>query len=158
MVESSPMTRAGYERLQAELKDLKGPKRAAIIKEIEEARAHGDLSENAEYHAAREKYGQMQAKVGLIETRLATAEVVDTTNLSGEKVVFGAFVTLEEQDSLATVSYQIVGEDEGDVRQNKLSYKSPLARALIGKVINDEVTVSTPGGTRVYLLTRVSFA
>ena len=158
MVETSPMTQEGYDNLQAELKDLKSQQRPAIIKEIEEARAHGDLSENAEYHAAKEKYGLILGKMNQIEQRLAVAEVIDPSVLSGEKVIFGARVELEDQHSGQNVAYQIVGEDEGDVKKNRLSYKSPLAKALIGKRIDDEVIVNTPGGTREYIVTDVRFA
>jgi transcription elongation factor GreA len=152
-----PMTAAGFDRLQEELKRLKTIDRPAIIRAIAEARDHGDLSENAEYHAARERQGFIEGRVLELEDKIARAEVIDVSKLSGKVVKFGATVTLEDEESEEKVSYQIVGEDEADIAQRRLSVTSPLARALIGKTIGESVEVSTPRGARSYEVVKVAF-
>jgi transcription elongation factor GreA len=152
-----PMTAAGYERLQDELKRLKSVDRPAIIRAIAEARDHGDLSENAEYHSARERQSFIEGRVLELEDKIARAEVIDVSKLSGKIVKFGATVTLEDEESEEKVVYQIVGEDEADIAQRRLSVTSPLARALIGKTIGESVEVSTPRGARSYEVVKVAF-
>jgi transcription elongation factor GreA len=152
------MTLRGAEMLRAELKRLKSDDRPRVIKAIAEARSHGDLSENAEYHAAREQQGFIEGRIMEIESRLAAAEVIDIASLPATgKVVFGATVELEEQDEGATVSYQLVGEDEADIRGGRISITSPIARALIGKVSGDVVEVAAPGKTRSYEIVSVKY-
>ncbi|HUH84067.1 MAG TPA: transcription elongation factor GreA [Stellaceae bacterium] len=152
-----PMTAGGYDRLQEELKRLKTVDRPAIIRAIAEARDHGDLSENAEYHAARERQGFIEGRVLELEDKIARAEVIDVSKLSGKVVKFGATVTLEDEETEEKVVYQIVGEDEADIAQRRLSVTSPLARALIGKTIGESVEVSTPRGARSYEVVKVAF-
>ena len=153
---STPMTVAGERALREELAELKNVARPAVVREIAEARGHGDLRENAEYHAAKEKQGFVEARIRHIEGRLADARVIDVTTLKPTgKVIFGATVTLLDCDSEGTLRYQIVGEDESDVARNKLSIMSPIARALIGKAEGDEVSVATPNGERGYIIDRV---
>jgi transcription elongation factor GreA len=152
-----PMTAAGYERMDAELRHLKSVERPKIIKAISEARDHGDLSENAEYHAAKEKQGWIEGRVKELEDKISRAEVIDVAKLSGDRVKFGATVKLEDEDSGETLVYQIVGADESDIRTGRLSITSPLARALIGKSEGDAVDVTTPGGPRTYEVVSVSF-
>jgi len=151
------MTAAGFERLQEELKRLKTVDRPAIIRAIAEARDHGDLSENAEYHAARERQGFIEGRVLELEDKIARAEVIDVSKLSGKAVKFGATVTLEDEETAEKVVYQIVGEDEADITQRRLSVTSPLARALIGKTVGESVEVSTPRGARAYEVVKVAF-
>lgn len=154
----SPMTLRGAELLRGELKRLKGEDRPRIIKAIAEARAHGDLSENAEYHAAREQQGFIEGRINEIEARLAAAEVIDVAQLPpGNRVVFGATVDLEDQDSGGAVSYQIVGEDEADIRAGRISIASPIARALIAKSVGDVVEVAAPGRTLNYEIIAVRY-
>ena len=154
----SPMTMRGAELLRTELKRLKSEDRPRVIKAIAEARSHGDLSENAEYHAAREQQGFIEGRIMEIESRLGAAEIIDVTTLpSTGKVVFGATVALEEQDEGAAVTYQIVGEDEADIRAGRISITSPIARALIGKVQGDVVDVAAPGKTRSYEIVSVRY-
>src|SRR3954470_24303131 len=138
-VEKMPMLKEGYEKLTAELKRLKA-ERPLIIDAIEEARAHGDLSENAEYHAAKERQGQIEASIADIEDRLSRAQVIDPRDLSGDKIVFGATVTLLDDDD-KPVKYQIVGQTEANAKDGKISYNSPLGRALIGKKVDEDVEV-----------------
>ena len=152
-----PMTAAGYERLQEELKRLKSVDRPAIIRAIAEARDHGDLSENAEYHSARERQSFIEGRVLELEDKIARAEIIDVSKLSGKVVKFGATVTLEDEETEEKVVYQIVGEDEADIAQRRLSVTSPLARALIGKTIGESVEVSTPRGARSYEVLKVAF-
>jgi transcription elongation factor GreA len=154
----SPMTLRGAEMLRTELKRLKSEDRPRVIKAIAEARSHGDLSENAEYHAAREQQGFIEGRIMEIEARLGAAEIIDISTLpvSG-RVVFGATVALEEQDEGAKVTYQIVGEDEADIRGGRISVTSPIARALIGKVQGDVVDVTAPGKTRSYEIVSVKY-
>jgi len=152
------MTLRGAERLRQELKQLKSEARPNVIKAIAEARSHGDLSENAEYHAAREQQSFIEGRINEIEHRLSNAEVIDVTKLSASgRVVFGATLTLEEQESGAQVIYQLVGDDEANIKQGLLSVSSPIARALIGKSESDVVDVTTPGGTRSYEIVSVRY-
>ena len=152
----TPMTLRGAETLRAELKRLKSEARPNIIKAIAEARGHGDLSENAEYHAAREQQGFIEGRIKEIEHKLASAEVIDPTQLpQNGKVVFGASVELEDQADGARVVYQVVGEDEADIRAGRISVTSPIARALVGKSEGEVVDVAAPGGTRSYEIVAV---
>ena len=154
----SPMTLRGAEMLRAELKRLKSEERPRVIRAIAEARSHGDLSENAEYHAAREQQGFIEGRIKEIDARLSMAEVIDVAQLpAGDRVVFGATVDLEDQDSGSTVSYQIVGEDEADIRNGRISFASPIARALIGKRIGDVAEVAAPGRTCSYEIIAVRY-
>jgi transcription elongation factor GreA len=152
------MTLRGAEALRAELKRLKTQARPNIIKAIAEARGHGDLSENAEYHAAREQQGFIEGRIGEIESKLANAEVIDPSKLTNTgKVVFGAVVELEDQDDGSRVVYQVAGEDEADIRAGRISITSPIARALVGKSEGEVVDVSAPGGIRSYEIVAVRF-
>jgi transcription elongation factor GreA len=144
-----PMTPEGHAALTAELAALKG-ERPKISQEIGIAREHGDLKENAEYHAAREKQGLCEARIAEIEDRLSRADVIDPATLGGTKIKFGAFVELEDMDTGKVVTYRLVGPDESDLKQGKISITSPVARALVGKEVGDEVQVETPGGVRNY--------
>ena len=154
----TPMTLRGAERLRAELKKLKSEDRPNVIKAIAEARAHGDLSENAEYHAAREQQSFIAGRINEIEHRLGAAEVIDVTTLAASgRVVFGSTVDLEDQDSGVKVTYQLVGDDEADIKSGLLSVSSPIARGLIGKSEGDVVDVTVPGGTRSYEIVRVRY-
>lgn len=156
MNDKVPMLQEGHDRLEAELKNLKSVERQAVVQAIEEARAHGDLSENAEYHAAKEKQGHIEGRIQELEGKLSRAQVIDPTSLSGDKVVFGATVTLLDENDDEIV-YQIVGEDEGNVKIGRISYQSPIARALIGRKVEDEVEVKAPGGERYYEITKIEF-
>jgi len=148
---STPMTTQGFEALTKELEELKRVRRPEIIKAIAEARAHGDLKENAEYHAARDQQGFVEARINEIENKLSSPTVIDVTTLKNEgKVIFGVTVKLLNENTDETVSYQIVGEDEADLKLGKISCTSPVARALIGKSEGDEVIVKTPGGDVTY--------
>lgn len=155
-IEKLPMLAEGYARLQDELHRLKSVERPAIVEAIEEARAHGDLSENAEYHAAKERQGQNEAMIAEMEDRLARAQVIDPKSLSGDKVVFGATVRLLDEDDKPLV-YQIVGETEADAKAGRISYSSPVGRALIGRRVGDDVEVLTPGGEKYYAIEAVDF-
>ena len=155
----TPMTLRGAEALRAELKRLKSEVRPAIIKAIAEARGHGDLSENAEYHAAREQQGFIEGRIKEIEHKLASADVIDPARLPNTgKVVFGASVELEDQADGARVTYQVVGEDEADIRAWRISVTGPIARALVGKSEGAVVDVAAPGGTRSYEIVAVRLA
>jgi transcription elongation factor GreA len=151
------MTAGGFQRLQDELKHLKAVERPAIIRAIAEAREHGDLSENAEYHAARERQSFIEGRVGELEDRISRAEVIDPKTLTGNNVKFGATVTLVDEDTDEKTSYQLVGEFEADISNGLLSITSPLARALIGKTKGDSVEVVTPGGSKAYEILKVAF-
>jgi transcription elongation factor GreA len=152
------MTLRGAERLRAELKKLKSTDRPNVIKAIAEARAHGDLSENAEYHAARDQQSFIEGRINDIENRLGNCEVIDVRTLTASgRVVFGSTVELEGQEGGAAVRYQLVGDDEADIKQGLLSVSSPIARALIGRSEGDVVDVSTPGGTRSYEIVSVRY-
>ncbi len=154
-VEKLPMLAEGYERLIAELKALR-EERPRIVDAIEEARAHGDLSENAEYHAAKERQGQVEASVGDLEDRVSRAQIIDPTSLSGDRIIFGATVTLLDDDD-KPVRYQIVGPYEADAKVGRISYNSPLGRALIGRRAEDEIEVTVPAGDRSYLVKKIEF-
>lgn len=151
------MTQSGYEALLEEAKRLKSVERPAVVKAIEEARSHGDLSENAEYHAAREKQAFIEGRLAEIEDKLARAEVIDTSQMSGSIIRFGATVTVADEDTDQESTYTIVGEDEADIAQGRLSVTAPLARALIGKQKGDSLEVTTPGGSKGYEVVKVSY-
>jgi transcription elongation factor GreA len=155
--ERVPMTTEGFAHLEAELQRLKSVERPRIIAAISEARAHGDLSENAEYHAAKEQQGLNEARVGELEDKLSRAEVIDPSKLSGTAVKFGATVSLEDEDTGAKVKYKIVGEMESNVSEGKISIGSPIARALIGKSKGDSVEVTAPKGARSYGVLKVEW-
>ena len=148
-MEKIPMTRRGFDALDAELRNLKSVERPAVIRAIAEAREHGDLSENAEYHAAREKQSFIEGRIKELEGLMGRAEVIDPTKMSGS-IKFGATVTIVDEDTDEERTYQIVGESEADIENGLLNIKSPLARALIGKDEGDSVEVRTPGGERSY--------
>ena len=152
-----PMTADGFQRLEEELRHLKQSERPAVIRQIAEAREHGDLSENAEYHAARERQSFIEGRVAELEDKIARAEIIDVSKLSGKQVKFGATITVVDEDTDEKNSYQIVGPDEADVREKRLSITSPLARALIGKKVGDTVEVTTPNGSKSYEIVRVAF-
>ena len=155
-VDKMPMLAEGYERLQTEVRHLKTVERPEIIEAIEVARGHGDLSENAEYHAAKERQGQIEAQIADIEDRLSRAMIIDPTTLSGDKIVFGATVHLLDENE-KPIKYQIVGQTEADARVGRISYNSPLGRALIGRSVGDDVEVSTPSGDRYYAVEKIEF-
>jgi transcription elongation factor GreA len=152
-----PMTEAGHAAMLEEIKHLKSVERPRIIKAIEEARSHGDLSENAEYHAAKEQQGWIEARVAELEDKISRAEVIDVSKLSGDTVKFGAKVTLIDEDTDEQAAYQIVGEFEADVKKGKISVTSPIARAIIGKRKGDSVEVNTPGGGKSYEIAKVAW-
>jgi len=152
-----PMTAEGLTRLETELKHLKAVERPAIIRAIAEARDHGDLSENAEYHAARERQSFIEGRIGELEDKISRAEVIDVSKLSGKVIKFGAKVTLADEDTDEESTYQIVGAEEADIDQGRLSVTSPLARALIGKQTGDQVEVTTPRGSKAYEITKVRY-
>jgi transcription elongation factor GreA len=152
-----PMTAEGYAALEAEIKYLKSVERPRIIKQIAEARTHGDLSENAEYHAAKDQQGITEARMADLEDKLSRADIIDTAKLKGDHVMFGATVTLQDEDTDEKAKYRIVGEIEADVKQGRISITSPLARALLGKRKKDVVEVSTPGGGKSYRVLKVEY-
>ena len=152
-----PITYKGYERLEAELKNLKTLERPSVIKAIAEAREHGDLSENAEYHAAKEKQSFIEGRIADLENKISRAEVIKTETLSGDKIIFGATVTLGDIDGKKNLTYQIVGTEEADVENGKISISSPLAKALLGKRIDDTVEVYSPGGAKEYEVENIKF-
>ena len=154
-MERVPMLAEGYEKLTADLQVLR-QERPKIVDAIEEARAHGDLSENAEYHAAKERQGQVEAMIGEIEDRVSRAQIIDPASLSGDRIVFGATVTVRD-DGDKPQRYQIVGQTEADARHGRISYDSPLGRALIGKTVGEEVEVTVPSGDRFYLVDKIEF-
>src|SRR5262245_8981143 len=156
-MERVPMTIEGFKKLEAELHRLKSEERPRIIQQIAEARTHGDLSENAEYHAAKEAHGLNEAKVAELEDKLSRAEVIDPSKLSGQSVKFGATVTLVNEDTRDKVKYKIVGEAEANVVDGKISIRSPIARALIGKAKGESVEVTTPKGARSYEILKVEW-
>ena len=157
MVDKVPMTVPGYAALEAELKRRQQEERPRIIQAISEARSHGDLSENAEYHAAKESQSLNEGRIAELEDKLSRAEVIDVTKLSGGSVKFGATLTLIDEDTEEEKIYQIVGEAEADVKSGKVSITSPIARALIGKKVGDTVEVNTPGGGKSYEILKVAF-
>ena len=152
-----PITYKGYERLEIELKNLKKSERPNVIKAIAEAREHGDLSENAEYHAAKEKQSFIEGRIADLENKLSRAEVIKTETLKGDKIIFGATVTLGDIESKKNLTYQIVGTEEADVENGKISISSPLAKALLGKKIDDTVEVYSPGGAKEYEVEKIEF-
>ena len=156
-MEKVPMTIEGYRKLEVELHRLKTEERPRIIQQISEARDHGDLSENAEYHAAKDAQGLNEARVADLEDKIARAEIIDTSKLSGTSIKFGATVTLEDEESGDKVKYKIVGEDEASLRDGKISISSPIARALIGKSKGESAEVTTPRGARSYEVLKVEF-
>lgn len=158
MSDKVPMTESGKRKLMEELRRLKSVDRPGIVREIEEALAHGDLSENAEYKFAKEKQGHIEGRIQQVEDWLARAEVIDVSRLSGDKVVFGATVTLLDLESEKEVRYRLVGEIEADLRKGLISVGSPIARALIGKEVGEEVVVRAPGGAKEYEILDISFA
>ena len=157
MSDKVPMTAAGFERLKDELQHLKTVARPEVVKAIASAREHGDLSENAEYHAARERQSFIEGRVLELEDKIARAQVIDVSTLSGDTVKFGATVTLADEDTDEESTYQIVGEMEGDIKEGRLSISAPLSRALIGKQVGDSVEVATPKGERGYEIIAVQF-
>lgn len=156
-MEKVPMTAAGHEALSNEVQRLKGPERQRIIQAISEARAHGDLSENAEYHAAKEQQSHNEGRILELEDMLSRAEVIDVKSLSGDTIKFGATVDLVDEDTDIEVTYQIVGEYEANVEQGKISVASPISRALIGKALGDSVEVRTPGGGKSYEVLKIRY-
>jgi transcription elongation factor GreA len=158
MTQKIPMTKGGYEKLKAELDRIVKVERAKNIKDIEEARAHGDLSENAEYHAAKERQGHLDAKKRELEHKLAHAQIIDVSKLTNEKVVFGATVTLVDTDSGDTKKYMLVGQEEADLKKGKISIQSPVGKALIGHKVGDVVTIKTPVKTVEYEIQEIQIA
>ena len=156
-MEKFPLTKEGFEQLEVRLKHLKSVERPAIIQQIAEAREHGDLSENAEYHSAREKQGFIEGEIANLEGTISRAEVFDVATLSGSSVMFGATVGLVDEETEEEVTYQIVGDLEADLKEGKISVSSPLARALIGKEVGASAEVNTPKGTRYYEIEKISF-
>jgi transcription elongation factor GreA len=156
-MEKVPMTVEGFQKLEAELHRLKAEERPRIIQQISDAREHGDLSENAEYHAAKEAQGLNEARVAELEDKIGRAEIIDPAKLSGTTVKFGATVTLTDEDSGDKVKYKIVGEHEADVKNGKISVNSPIARALIGKSKGESTEVTTPRGARSYEILKIEF-
>ena len=152
-----PITNEGFEQIEIELKNLKSIERPSIIKSIAEAREHGDLSENAEYHAAKEKQSFIEGRIADLESKISRAEVINTKKLKGNKIIFGATVTLGDMDSKKNIIYQIVGTEEADVENGKISISSPLAKALLGKKIDDTVEVYSPGGSKEYEIEDIKF-
>ncbi len=154
-MEKVPMLAEGYEQLTTELKALR-EERPKIVDAIEEARAHGDLSENAEYHAAKERQGQVEAMIGDLEDRITRAQIIDPSTLSGDRIVFGATVSLLDDDD-KPVKYQIVGQTEADANNGRISYNSPIGKALIGRKVGDEIEVTVPSGDKFYLIEKLEF-
>ena len=157
MSDKIPMTKAGKAKLLAELKHLKTVERPKNVRDIEEARSHGDLSENAEYHAAKDRQSHIEGRMQVIEDGIARADVIDVSKLSGDRVVFGATVTLSDVETEKKMRFRIVGELEGDLKKGLISVTSPIARAVIGKQVGDEVQVQAPGGFRDYEILEVEF-
>ena len=153
-----PMTRAGYQKLEDELRRLKTEDRPRIVREIEAARAHGDISENAEFHAAKERQGHVEGRIRVVEDKLARAQVIDATGQSPDAVRFGATVVLIDVETEERVTYTLVGEDESDVASGFISVTSPVARAILGKAIEETVTVRVPRGTREFTILEIRFA
>ena len=151
------MTGEGYTALDDELKRLKTQERPSVIAAISEARLHGDLSENAEYHAAKDRQGWIEGRIAEIEDKIARAQIIDVTRLSGKQIKFGATVSVVDEDTDESSRYQIVGEHEADVKSGKISLSSPLSRAMIGKEVGDVVEVNTPGGVKAYEIAKVEW-
>lgn len=152
-----PMTAEGHRALDEELKHLKSVERPAVIQAISEAREHGDLSENAEYHAAKERQGWIEGRVQELEDKLARAQIIDTSKMSGDTVKFGATVTIVDEDTDQESTYKIVGDDEADVKSGKISLSSPIARSMINKEVGDVVEVNAPGGVKSYEILKVEW-
>ena len=152
------MTAAGFARLEKELKELKSTARPAVIQAIATAREHGDLSENAEYHAAKEQQSHIEGRIAELQDKLGRAEIIDVKSISGRHIKFGATILLADEDTDEETSYQIVGEDESNIEEGRLSISAPLARALIGKEQGDSIEVMTPGGSKAYEVIEVSYA
>lgn len=152
-----PMTRRGFDLLDGELRHLKAVERPAVIKAIADAREHGDLSENAEYHAAREKQGFIEGRISELEDKVSRAEIIDPSKISGDEIKFGATVTLHDDDTDEVVVYQIVGSDESDIKKGLLSVTAPLARALINKTVKDAIEVTTPSGSKAYTVKKIEY-
>ncbi|MFA6687360.1 MAG: transcription elongation factor GreA [Desulfuromonas sp.] len=157
MSDSIPMTPESYEQLQQELKQRMRVDRPKVVEDIAEARSHGDLSENAEYDAAKDRQGHIEARIKELNDRIARAEVIDPKTIQSDKIVFGATVTLFDVDNDSEVVYQIVGEDEADIKLSKISVTSPVGRALIGHVVDDEVRIRVPSGIKVYEVTNIEY-
>jgi len=158
MTERMPITKQGLTQMEEELKQLKSVARPEVIRAIAQAREHGDLSENAEYHAAREKQSFIEGRLAELEDKIARSEVIDVATLSGKTVMFGATVTIIDEDTDEKLTYQLVGEAEADVKAGRLAINSPLARALIGKSVGDSADVMTPKGDKMYEILKVKFA
>jgi transcription elongation factor GreA len=156
-MEKHPMTPEGHAKLKEELGRLKTEERPRVIREIGTAREHGDLSENAEYHAAKDRQGMIEARISELESKIGLAEVIDISDLSGDHIQFGAKVTVVDEETEEESTYQIVGADEADVNEGRLSISSPLARALIGKSAGDSIEINTPGGARNYEILAVEY-
>lgn len=157
MSQTVPMTPEGYQRLQEELKHLIRVERPKVVQDIAEARSHGDLSENAEYEAAKERQGFIEGRIAELNGKMARAQVINTANINSEKVVFGATVKLFDVESEVESTYRIVGEDEADIKQGLISINSPVAKALIGHLAADEVHIKVPSGTRIYEIIDISY-
>jgi transcription elongation factor GreA len=158
MATSIPMTREGHQRLQEELKRLVREERPKVVQDIAEARSHGDLSENAEYDAAKHRQGFIEGRIKELNDKIARAQIIDPAELNSEKVLFGATVTLFDVDSGVEVTYQIVGEDEADLKDRKISVTSPVGKALIGHRLDDEVRISVPGGLKIYEIIDIKYS
>ncbi|WP_339716383.1 transcription elongation factor GreA [uncultured Sneathiella sp.] len=156
-MERLPITATGYARLEKELKELKSTARPAVIQAISTAREHGDLSENAEYHAAKEQQSHIEGRIAELADKLGRAEIIDVASISGRQIKFGATILLADEDTDEETSYQIVGEDESNIEEGRLSITAPLARALIGKEQGDSVEVMTPGGSKAYEVIEVNY-
>jgi transcription elongation factor GreA len=156
-MEKVPMTAGGYRALDDQLKQLKSVERPSVISAISEAREHGDLSENAEYHAAKERQGWIEGQIADIEDKISRAQVIDVSKLDGDQVMFGATVTVVDEDTEDESRYQIVGEHEADVKAGRISVASPIARAMISKSVGDVVEVNTPGGVKAYEILKVEW-
>jgi transcription elongation factor GreA len=158
MTEKYPMTKDGLQKLKSELENLKNIERPKIIKAISEAREHGDLSENAEYHAAREKQSFIEGKISELENKISRAEVIDTSSLDNSRIAFGATVEVTDLSSEKKYIYKIVGVDEADIEKNLISISAPLCKAMINKTIDDVIEVNTPNGVKEYLINSISFS
>ena len=158
MRDSIPVTAEGYVRMQEELKNLVRVERPKVVQDIAEARAHGDLSENAEYDAAKDKQGFVEGRIKELNDKIARAQVINPADIESEKIVFGAKVTIVDVDTDAEVSYQIVGEEEAEIKDGKISITSPVGRALIGHLVDDEVSITVPSGVRVYEITNIEYS
>ncbi|MCR9213786.1 MAG: transcription elongation factor GreA [Proteobacteria bacterium] len=156
-MERLPMTAAGFARLENELKELRSTARPAVIQAIATAREHGDLSENAEYHAAKEQQSHIEGRIAELADKLGRAEIIDVASITGHQIKFGATILLADEDTDEETSYQIVGEDESSIEEGRLSITAPLARALIGKEQGDSIEVTTPGGSKAYEVIEVSY-